>query len=253
MSFDPWAAFFDGLRGPLFGGGMTASQVEGVEAITREGRRRGLPLPQIAYVLATAHHETGRRMQPVREGFARDDAHAVRIVTAMHRAGRIRVNYAKPDRKTGRSYYGRGHVQLTWRRNYATFAKRLGVDLVGDPDLALDPVVSVAILFDGMSLGLYTGKRLADYITPQSVDFVGARRIVNGTDKAELVAGYARSYLEPLRAAVRAQEAAVSASAATHAAGNSESGSSGRSGALEARVAELEAFKNRIVEAVAAA
>jgi hypothetical protein len=43
-------------------------------------------------------------------------------------------------------YYGRGHLQLTWRENYATYGQQLGVDLVGNPDLALDPEVSARVL-----------------------------------------------------------------------------------------------------------
>ncbi len=44
-----------------------------------------------------------------------------------------------------------------------------------------------------------TGKRLSDYIKPGSVDYLNARRIVNGTDRAEQIAGYAREYERALR------------------------------------------------------
>lgn len=52
----------------------------------------------------------------------------------------------------GRRFKGRGFVQITGRRNYTDWAKRLGIDLVGNPALAarLDHVVT--ILIDGMML-----------------------------------------------------------------------------------------------------
>ena len=44
------------------------------------------------------------------------------------------------------------------------------------------------------------GKTLADYITLTKSDFHGARRIVNGTDKADLIAGYAVKFDALLKA-----------------------------------------------------
>lgn len=46
----------------------------------------------------------------------------------------------------GVKYHGRGYIQLTGRANYATYGKKLGVDLVNSPDLALDPKISARIL-----------------------------------------------------------------------------------------------------------
>jgi hypothetical protein len=45
-----------------------------------------------------------------------------------------------------------------------------------------------------MIAGSYTGRRLSHYINPTKEDWVGARRIINGTDKAGLIAGYARRF-----------------------------------------------------------
>jgi hypothetical protein len=49
-----------------------------------------------------------------------------------------------------------------------------------------------------MVTGKFTGKKLSDYISGSSVDYIGARRIINGTDRASLVAGYARSFQHAL-------------------------------------------------------
>ncbi|HEY9716141.1 MAG TPA: hypothetical protein V6C69_01625 [Trichormus sp.] len=46
----------------------------------------------------------------------------------------------------GARYHGRGFIQLTGRTNYYTFSALTGSDLMQDPDLALNPVMSARIL-----------------------------------------------------------------------------------------------------------
>ncbi|MGN6307332.1 MAG: hypothetical protein ACTHNH_21145 [Mesorhizobium sp.] len=138
----------------------------------------GLLRNQAAYVLATAYWETAHTMKPVRE-------------------------YGGESYLRSKTYYpfvGMGYVQLTWRKNYEDWSKRLGVDFVANPKLLLEPKYAVRVLVDGMRLGTFTGKKLADYITLQSSDFAGARRIVNGTDKAASIAAIARDYDASLKA-----------------------------------------------------
>jgi hypothetical protein len=43
----------------------------------------------------------------------------------------------------------------------------------------------------GMEKGLYTGKKLSDYINQSRCDYVQSRRIINGMDRAKLIADYA--------------------------------------------------------------
>ena len=95
---------------------------------------------------------------------------------------------------------GMGFVQLTWRRNYEHAGKKLGVDFVANPKLLLKPEHAATILVLGMDEGWFTGKKLSDYITLQKSDFTGARRIVNGTDKAAEIARIARAYDADLKA-----------------------------------------------------
>lgn len=172
--------YFDKVR-PLFGK-ISQSQVQGMDSILNEWEARGLPdLRWLAYMLATTYHETAGTMQPIRE-FGR---------------GKGRP-YGKVDKETGHVYYGRGFVQLTWKDNYKTMGDLLGVDLVNNPDLAMDLKNATEILFQGMIKGLFTGKRLEQYFDCDTSDPVNARRIINGTDKAQLIAGYHSRFLNAL-------------------------------------------------------
>jgi putative chitinase len=91
-------------------------------------------------------------------------------------------------------YYGRGLVQLTWDYNYKKLGKQLNVDLINNPDLALQLKYAIPIMFDGMQQGIFTGKKLADYFNKTKEDWVNARRIINGLDKANSIAQYAKRY-----------------------------------------------------------
>lgn len=142
------------------------------------GRERGLLRNKMAYVLATAYHETAKTMKPINE---------------MGGEKYLRSKKYWP-------YIGRGYVQITWKTNYEKAGKVLGVDFVSKPELLLKPEYAAPIIIAGMVEGWFTGKKLADYITLQKSDFKGARRIVNGTDKADLIAGYAREYDKALLA-----------------------------------------------------
>jgi putative chitinase len=186
--------FFDGVRKSLFGGKLNQEQVVGMTAILDTWEARKLSdLRWLAYMLATTYHEVGRSMIPVREGFAASDTGARKVVA--------RRKYGKEDPKTGNVYYGRGFVQLTWPANYKIMGKLLGLPLYETPDLALDPVNATEIMFEGMTRGSFTGKKLSTYFTDKLTDWVNARRIINGTDKAAMIAGYGKKFHAALLAA----------------------------------------------------
>jgi putative chitinase len=178
------AAFYTAIRHSLFAG-LTGAQVAGMDAILDEWERRDLrDLRQLAYMLATVLHETARRMQPIEE-FGKGHGHP----------------YGVPDPQTGKAYFGRGFVQLTWRANYEKAGRIFGVDLVHNPDRALDLRIATGILFEGMILGWFTGHKLGDYIIGERCDYVNARKIINGLDKAAPIAGYAKQFEAALKAA----------------------------------------------------
>ncbi len=186
------AAFYSTIR-PIFGGKMTQTQVDGVEAIL--AATQGLQVSWRAYVLATAHHETAGSMRPVKETVypshknqSPSDAEVIRRLDRAFAKGQLK-GVKTPYWRDG--WFGRGYVQLTHKRNYAAASALAGVDLVKEPTLALDPGVAALVLVGGMKSGTFTGKKLSDYLPG---DFVGARRIVNGQDAAEKIAATARQF-----------------------------------------------------------
>lgn len=153
------------------------------------------PSEWLAYEWATAYHETARTMRPIEE-YGKGKGH----------------KYGQPDEITGETYYGRGYVQLTWKANYQRMGVQIlnrnftrGVDLVMNPDLALEPFYAFQIMDRGMRDGSFTGRRLKDYTqtainsdTVESFNAVNARRIINGTDCANMIAGYYDNFLAAL-------------------------------------------------------
>ena len=198
-------AFYDALRADkrVFPRGtLTEQQVTGMEGIldafVTHGDRRKKTL---AYALATAYHEVGGRMVPVREGFATTDAGARRAVNNLARRrgpNSAVAKYAKPDPDTGHVYYGRGHVQLTWKHNYKGSSDDAGVNLVENPDAMLDPVISARVLIRGLLDGRWNGrgKGIAHYLpTKGPDDLKNARRTVNVTDKWAVIQTYYAAFL----------------------------------------------------------
>jgi len=212
------AVFYDAVR-PMFGGKLTEAQVRGMDGIFKAFRAVGDgDVDTLAYVLATAYHETGRRMIPVREGFASTDAGARKAVAnlAAKRGPNSAVaKYSKPAGPYGHVYYGRGHPQLTWIYNYESASADAGVDLVKDPDAMLDPVISARVLIRGVMDGRWNGRGKGIAYYEGDDDFLDdeeaaeARRTVNGKDKAVAIAGYHRKFYDALQLAGAAKSMAM--------------------------------------------
>ena len=192
-------AFQTRINAVWFNGKITDAQRECLAAFTavwllyNRIPGRNVPVSWLAYILATTYHETAATMRPIAE----------------YGRGKGRP-YGKPDPQTGQTYYGRGYVQLTWKDNYqraqdvvinlSTLAH--DVPLVMQPDLAMKAVYAAQIAINGMVDGWFTGKKLGDYLTANKTDYVNARRIINGTDKAETIASYAREAEAAIRLAL---------------------------------------------------
>jgi putative chitinase len=182
---------FDGLRSALVPNtGFNALQVTSIGVIVDEFERRKLAdVRWLAYILETVWHEA--RFMSVRE------------------IGRGKGKpYGVPHKLTGKVYYGRGFPQITWYANYLKFQTSLNLPLTTDPDMALIVPVSVAILFEGMTTGVtakdsFTKYQLHDFFNDKKDDPVGARRIINGTDKALMIAKGHYKILAVLKDAMR--------------------------------------------------
>lgn len=192
--------FFDTVRRSPFAGSLSQGQVDGMGAILSEWEARGLTdLRHLAYMLATAFHETARKMQPINEyGGNAYFRRMYDIRGSRPHVARALGNTVPGD---GARFHGRGYVQLTGRANYARASGKLGVDFIADPERVLEPRLAAVIMFTGMEEGWFTGKRLADYFNDRLTDWTDARRIINGRDRASTIAGYARAFHAALKAA----------------------------------------------------
>lgn len=151
-----------------------------------------------AYMLATVKHECANIWAPIVE---RGSVAYFEKYDADTPLGQRLGNTVDGD---GFLFRGRGYVQITGRANYERLGRAIGLaeGLIEDPDRALDPEISYRIMSLGMRRGMFTGKKLSDYINTIGCDYVNARRIINGRDRAELIAGYATTIEGVLRAAL---------------------------------------------------
>ena len=191
-------AFFEQVGGSLFNGGISPGQRNGMAVKLDAFEEQGIADDRWwAYMLATSYHETGGAMLPVEEvGKGRGKPY-----------GQKRKHDGSAYRYPDRLYYGRGDVQLTWYENYERMGALLGIPLLEEPERALDPAVSARIMVEGMTRGAsgrgdFTGLSLEDFFNCWKEDPVGARRVVNGLDRARLIAGYYRKFLAALRVAM---------------------------------------------------
>lgn len=193
--------FYNELRKTLTKS-FNQDQVKCMELILDKCLEHEITLDRAAYCFGTAWHETGQ-FRWLREIWG---------PTAQQKKYEPGTSLAKQLGNTvkgdGKKFMGRGFVHITGRTNYADWSNRLGVDLINKPELAEIPEYAAEILVLGMKLGTFTGKDLDDYIdeldesdSEELREYKNARRIVNGTDKADLIAGYALKFEKALKAA----------------------------------------------------
>lgn len=180
-------AFFGAVRTRL--GSLDRVQVAGLETVLTACE--GAPLAHAAYMLATAWHETNKTMQPVREAY---------WLSEEWRKSHLRYF----------PWYGRGFVQLTWEGNYRKAdgeCADVGMIDIGamlaEPDLAMRPDVAAFVMRRGMDEGWFTGVSLGKVLPAHGVatrqQYMNARTIINGHDKADLIEDYAQAFERALR------------------------------------------------------
>lgn len=222
MNREAFSASVRARNSGIFGTSLSQPQVDGVNSVLDEGQRRGIPLRHLAAILAEAYHETGGKMQPVSENLYYSSAARIHQVWPLRFPTIASASpYAKNPQKLankvysgrlgngdemsgdGWHYRGRGLAQITGKVNYSRFG------IANNPDQALDLATSVRILFDGMLLGTFTGKRVSDYDRGTSYDYRGSRAIINGdiTANGGKIEAYGRAFEAALRAAAYVSQA----------------------------------------------
>lgn len=162
---------------------ITDAALSAVPEASKEGAKQNIPYiinaldeqgiltpNNLAYALATVQHETAGTFKPIEEYGGRQQA--------------ITRGYGG-----GANYFGRGYIQLTHDYNYKDIGKKIGLgdELYKNPELALKPEIASKILASFMK-----DRGVTKY--SDSGDFYNARRPVNGLDKADKIAGIAKSY-----------------------------------------------------------
>lgn len=192
--------FFNNVRKHF--GKLDQNMVNGIDLLIDKWNNEysDYPIEYFACVLGEVYHETGRTFLPVREGFCDTDECSIRKITNMYRKGKISSNYSLPY-SNGKSYFGRGWLQITWWYNYLKLQEKYGFPIFDNPDLLLTVEVNAELTIITMINGDYTGAKLSDYFTQYKKDWYNSRRIINGTDKATLISGYKKKFYNALTGA----------------------------------------------------
>jgi predicted chitinase len=198
MTLKTPAAFFDNLRDGLLGPTLSGEEVSGCNAVL--AAMEGSPLAYTAYALATTYHETASTMQPVKEYGG--PTYFTRMYDPTGARPKLAVANGNTCAGDGPRFCGRGYVQLTWKNNYKRAGDKCGVDLVANPDKAMEPAIAAKIMRLGMAEGWFTGKKLSDYLPikgrAERGHYSNARRIINGLDKASQIADHAKKFEDAL-------------------------------------------------------
>lgn len=186
--------FFAGYKSKF--GNLNQRQVNGLEFLLTEFDKSILfdTKAKISYALATIKRETADTFQPVKEGYWITNNRVQKLYNYYYNHNRHALDTIFPNGLAGKNYLGRGRIQTTHNYNYKNIGDKLGIDLLNNPDLALDNETDWKILELGFSTGIWTGKKLSNYINDDIVDYYNARKIVNGLDHAREIANYAQDF-----------------------------------------------------------
>ncbi len=182
-------------------GAVKQSVVDCCDAIIDEFNRhqeKDRDIEKKAYMLATVRHEVGPDMIPIVENMNYTAKRITEVWPSRFKTIKEAEPYAHNPEKLGNNVYGnrlgngapstgdgyryRGRgigAQFTGKVNYQKFSRLFGVDLVNNPELAVDLNLGAKILYKGSIEGLFTGVALSKYINKDKVDYVNARRVIN--------------------------------------------------------------------------
>lgn len=157
----------------IFGTCLSQAQVNGVEAMLDEAEKQGTALFHLSAMFGEAYHETGGRMQPVIENLNYSAKRLTEVWPKRFPTIESAKPYANNPQKLANKVYGdrlgnvgpndgwlfrgRGLPQITGRENYEEHG------IADAPEKAAEMDTAVRILFDGMTKGTFTDKKLSDY------------------------------------------------------------------------------------------
>ena len=163
---------------------MDAIQRANVKTLLIEADKAGVSdKRKIAYMLATWALECDYKWKPIKE-----------YGTVQYFIKRYWLNskvakwLGNDDANDAARYFGRGNVMITGESLYEKAGKKIGVDLLKNPDLACDIVIACKIMVYGMLEGWFTGAKLSNYFNEKWSKPIGARAIINGKDRQFMIA-----------------------------------------------------------------
>jgi hypothetical protein len=142
-------------------------------------------VPVAIYALATIHHETGGSFEPRLEPGAEEDFINFEPDTVL---GVMLGNRFPGD---GFLFRRRGYMPIVGRQAYTVFGSRLKLKLIDHPEHLLEPEHAFTMLREGMIQGLYTGRKIKEFINANLANYVEARRVFNRLNHANVIADYA--------------------------------------------------------------
>lgn len=204
--------FYASIRPSIFAGKLTQLQTEGMESILNEWDKTSQTDPRwIAYIMATAHHETGARFAPIEENLNYSAKRLVQVWPSRFPNLAAATPYANNPQKLankvyggrlgntgpddGWRYRGRGMVQITGKDNYAKYG------LADTPETAARNDIAAHIIVDGMINGRFTGLLLRAFFDHDTDNPIGARKIINPDSNGKKIAADYSKYLAALKAA----------------------------------------------------
>lgn len=186
---------------------ISKAEFEGTEQLLTACGKAGFSLSWTTYVLATAFWETKGTMQPVVEAFwmseSARNAYYKRMYDIKGARPKVARHLGNLTPGDGIKYCGRGYPQVTGKANYVRLGKALNIDLENNPDLMLRADVASAATVYAMRTGLFTGKKLGDFLPSNNglathTMYEASRPIVNGTDKDDEIADIALIFQEAM-------------------------------------------------------
>jgi hypothetical protein len=175
--------------------------IQGILDYYRKFENSECKIPYIAYMLGTARLETKKYhedknkfiyFEPTSEsGLVRYFDKYDPVLAETERLRRRAENNGNTAQGDGFKYRGRGYVQVTWKNTYRAVGNKVGVDLVNNPIRMEEPAIAAWAMVYGMEVGLFTGKKLSDYVSDTRQDYLNARQIIKGHDQADAIADFA--------------------------------------------------------------